>query len=153
MGPPEVPAGGFGVCASSASQPVAATLRATVVDDAGGRSPGIHRDGDRAFVWVWASYEDTLREDRVARLNEVQLKREPDGTYALCTRVEVIAPTAADGERRTYDVAARFESATPFPAAPMRVVVDWVAGCACDPIPRGNTTATFPAVTIEPESR
>jgi hypothetical protein len=155
VGSPDVEAGGFAECASSQAVTLAAPLRASAVADAGGLPPGIHREGERSFLWVWASYENTTRQDRVSRLNEVQLKREPSGEHALCTRVELATPTRTDGEPRSYAVAARFESDAPFPATPMRVVVNWIAGCACDPIPRGNTTATFDApdaATIVPET-
>lgn len=152
VGPPPVEAGGFADCASSSALPLAMPLSARSTTDAEGHGPGIHRLDNATLLWVWAAYEDTLREDRVSRVNEVQALREPDGSYALCTRVELAAPTEADGEARTYDVAVLIEAKDGLPDAPLKVVVNWVAGCRCDPIPRGNTTARFDAATLVPES-
>lgn len=141
--PPPESTGAWAECASSSAQAMAFPLRIDAITDAGGRGPGIHRLDARTFLWVWASYEDTLRQDRVSRVNEVTADREPDGTIVLCTRVELLAPLTVDGERRTYDVGARITAQQGLPEAPLRVVVNWVAGCPCDPLPRGNATAEF----------
>ena len=141
--PPE-DGGGFAECAPSDAQPLAVPFTAEPADDAMGKGPGVHRLDERTFLWVWADHEDTQRQDRITRLNEVQVLRANDGTIHVCTRVEVAAPQEVDGERRTYAVAARFVATEGMPSGPVRVVVNWVAGCLCDPLPRGNATAEFP---------
>lgn len=143
VGPPE-DGGGFAACASSQAREMALPgLRADAVNDSGGRGPGIHRLNDTTLLWVWASYNDTLRQDRVARLNPVEVHREPDGEVVVCTRVELVAELFVDGERRTYDVAALLTAPLGWPEARTHAVVNWVVGCTgCAPI-RGNTTAHF----------
>lgn len=136
--------GGFAPCASHAAVPMAVPFRAEAVDDAQGRDEGLHRLDERTFLWVWGSFEETLRQDRVTRVNEVTVDREPDGTMVTCTRVELVTPVEVDGERRSYDVAVRLTATEGMPPGPVRAVVNWVAGCggACEPV-RGNATADF----------
>ena len=145
--PPD--AGGWAPCAPPGALQVAVPFRHRTVEDAHGRGPGLHRLNETAFLWVWASYEGTLREDRVTRVNEVEAFREPlaDGSSRVhvCTRVDVAAPVEVDAEPRSYDVATLVEATRGLPAGDLRVVVNWVAGCPCDPLPRGNATAEFPA--------
>lgn len=152
VGPPPHEAGGFADCASQSAILVAAPLRATATDDAEGHPPGIHRLDNDTILWVWATYEHTQRQDRITRLNEVQLFREPNGSHALCTRVELAAPTTTDGQTRTYDVAAHLETDTAWPHTPMHVTVNWIAGCQCAPIPRGNTTAQLDPPNLVPKT-
>lgn len=140
--PPE-DGGGFAPCAPSDAQPLAVPFRADAVQETGGLGPGLHRLDARTFLWVWAVLNDSQRQDRITRLNEVQVFAEPDGMLDVCTRVEVAAPQEVDGERRSYAVAARFVATQGLPEGPVRVVVNWVAGCLCDPLPRGNATAVF----------
>lgn len=141
--PPE-DGGGFAPCATRDSQPLAVPFRAEATTDAGGREAGIHRLDGTTFLFVWAVREDSLREDRVTRVNPVDVYREPAGRIHVCTSVDIAAPQEVDGERRTYAVAALFTATTGMPEGPLRVLVNWVAGCLCDPLPRGNATADFP---------
>ena len=142
MEPPE--GGGFAECPGEAAPQVAVPFRADAAEGAQGLGAGLHRLDDRTFLWVWASHEDTLREERVSRLNEVTVHRAADGTHVVCTRVEVVSETFVDHEPRSYDVAARFTAPEGMPPGPVRFVVNWAVGCECSPLPMGNTTATFP---------
>lgn len=132
-------------CPSHDAVPLAIGFRSQALNDSGGRAPGIHRLDARTFLWVYEQLNDSLRQDRVTRVNQVDAAKAPDGTVWLCTRVDLATPVEVDGVRRSFDVAARFVATDPLPAGPVRVVVNWVAGCTpCDPLPRGNATADFP---------
>lgn len=135
--------GGFAECPPRASVPLAIPFRSEVTEDAGGRGAGIHRLDERAFLWVFASYEGTLREDRVSRVNEVNVSRAGDGRLHVCTRVELLTPIEVDRDPRSYDVAVRLFARDGLPDGAARVVVNWVAGCPCETSPTGNATALF----------
>lgn len=149
-GPPE-PAfvdapvgGGWAPCASTSAQQLAIGFTSEAVEDDAGLGEGLHRVDVRTFLWVYAVYEDTQRQDKVTRVNEVQTYREPTGDYVLCTRVDVATPLQVDGERRTYDVAVRFTATRDLPETRLRFVVNWIAGCGpCGPPPMGNETRAF----------
>jgi hypothetical protein len=143
--PPPEDGGGFGTCHSTAAQTLAVPFRADAVQSGGGRAPGIYRLSPSTFLYVWASYHDTQRQDKVTRVDPVEVYREPDSGAPLevCTRVEIAAPTQVDGQSRTYDVAVLYNATAGLPPGPVRVLVDWVAGCPCDVLPEGNATATF----------
>lgn len=130
-------------CPPTASRALAVAFRASSTNDTGGRAPGIHRLDERRFLYVWGSFEDTLREDRITRVNPVQLALDRDGVTNVCASVDVAAPTDVDGERRSYGVGVLLQADEPLPDAPVKVVVNWVAGCPCQPLPRGNATALF----------
>lgn len=140
--PPEH-AGGFARCPTPSAQEIALPLRATVVRDVGNLEQGLYQENATSLLWVWANHQDSQREDRVQRLNAVTLHRESDGTFSLCTRVELSAPVFVSGERTSYAVAARFEAPNGWPRGEYDVVVNWVAACPCTPLPSGNTTARF----------
>ena len=143
--PPPLPGGAWvDPCPPQDAQPLAVDFRASAVNDTKGLAPGVHRVDAATFLWVYASYRDTDRQDRVSRVNEVTLAREPGGTLVACTRVDLVAPVQVDGKLRTYDVGVRFVAPNGLPPGPVRFTVNWVAGCTpCDPLPRGNDTATF----------
>lgn len=141
---PPADGGGFADCAPQHAVQMAVPFSARSVDDALGRPAGVHRLEPSRFLWVWGSFEDSLREDRVTRVNEVQVFR-ADARLHVCTRVEVAAPTEVDDRPRTFDVAVLLEATSGLPEGDVRVVVNWVAGCPCEPLPRGNDTATFAA--------
>jgi hypothetical protein len=106
----------------------------------------LHRVDERTWLWVWATYQDTQRQDRVTRANEVQTFREPDGGLVMCTRVDLVAPLEVDGQARTYDVAVRFTAHARLPDGPTRFVVNWMAGCGACGAPRsGNDTLVSPS--------
>lgn len=130
-------------CPPAASQSMAAPTQVRVATDAQGRGPGLHRLERDAWLFVYASYKDTLREDRVTRVNEVHVARAADGALVVCTRVELATPIEVDNERRSYDVAVLIEALQPLPGGERRVGVNWVAGCPCDPLPQGSVVATF----------
>lgn len=140
---PPADAGPLLDCPPAASQSIALAVRSRAVDESGGREAGLHRLGPDAFLWVWGHYNETLREDRVTRVNEVHVARAADGTVVVCTRVDLAAPIEVDAEPRSYDVAVLFESTSPLPAGPKRVFVNWVAGCPCDPLPQGHALAEY----------
>lgn len=153
--PPPEDGGGHAPCASRSAQPLAMGFTSEEVDDAMGYGPGLHRVDARIFLWVWGSYNGTLREDEVSRVSEVLAYQEPDGRLVLCTRVDLLAPVEVDDEPRTYDVAVRYRAHAALPPAPLRFVVNWVAGCGpCGNHPEGNATAHYPApharATFEP---
>lgn len=132
------------MCPPAASRAIALAFRSEATDDARGLAAGLHRLDARTFLWVWASYEETLREDRVTRVNAVEVAMDAHGTTHVCTRVDLAAPLEVDDEPRTYDVAVLLAAQEPLPEGPVRVVVNWLAGCApCSPPPRGNATALF----------
>jgi hypothetical protein len=131
-------------CLPQDAQPIAVDFRAIPLNDSKGHPPGVHRLDGRTFLWVYASYQNTERQDRVSRVGTVHVARASSGEVVICTQVDVITPVQVDGKLRTFDVAARFEAPAGLPEGPVRFTVNWVAGCTpCDPIPRGNTTATF----------
>lgn len=142
---PPVDGGGFASCHSQAAAQVAVPFRASAVNDSGGRGPGIYRLDHDTFLWVWAHYNDTQRQDRITRLNSVDVYREPsaDAPLVVCTRVDVAAPTLVDGVRRSYSVAATFQAKSGLPNGSVQVIVNWVAGCPCPTPPMGKMTATF----------
>lgn len=132
-------------CVPRDAQPLALSFHAQAVNDTGGRGPGLYRLDELSFLWVYALYNDTQRQDRVSRVNAVDAARERDGTLDLCTRVDLVTPVQVDGARRTYAVAARFTATEGLPPGNVRFTVNWIAGCTpCDPLPRGNDTALFP---------
>lgn len=138
---PPLDGGGFAPCGSQSAQQLALGFTAEAAPDAQGREPGLHRLDPRTWLFVWARHEDSLREDRVTRVNEVQTFQEPDGRLVLCSRVEIAAPVEVDDEPRAYDVAVRFRAHADTPDAPLRFVVNWVAGCGpCGVTPKGNAT-------------
>lgn len=140
----DAPAGGaWAECPPAASRGIAVPFRASAIDDAPHMPPGIHRLDARSFLWVWAAYNGSLREDRITRVNAVDVARDAEGLVHVCTRVDVSTPTAVDAEPRTYVVAARLEAQETLPEGPVRVVVNWVAGCPCSPLPKGNASARF----------
>lgn len=142
---PPADGGGPAPCASTQAQQLAIGFSSEPASGAQGHAPGLHRLDERTWLWVWASYEDTQRQDRVGRVNEVQVFREPSGALVLCTRVDVLAPLEVDGQARTYDVAARFAARSPLPEGPVRFVVNWMAGCGPCGAPRsGNDTLLSP---------
>lgn len=141
---PPADGGGKAACPPKASVPEAVAFTAEGTRDAMGNPPGLHRLSASRFLFVWASYEDTLRQDRVTRANEVLVSRDANGTRHVCTHVEIAAPTEVDGVRRTYDVALHLNATRGFPEGPVRVTVNWVAGCPCAKLPSGNATADFP---------
>lgn len=140
---PPADGGGPAPCASRAAQRVAAPVEAKATRDAGGRPPGIHLLDERTLLYVWAVYEDTLRDDRVTRIGDVTLDREPDGLMVVCVSLDIAAPQEVDTTRESYAVAAEVRAPGGFTDGRMRVVVNWVAGCLCDPLPSGNATAQF----------
>lgn len=144
--PPPLPGGSWvDPCPPQDAIPVAMDFRAASVNDTEGLGPGLHRVDESTLLWVYATYNRTDRQDRVSRVNQVDVARAPDGTYVACTRVDLVTPVQVDGDLRSYAVAVRFQAPGGLPQAPMRFVVNWIAGCTpCDPLPRGNDTATFP---------
>ena len=143
---PPPPGGGFAPCHSRSAQQLALGFASETAQDDEGRGVGLHRVDERTFLWVWAVYQDTQRQDRVSRLNEVQVFQEPDGRLVVCTRVDLVAPLEVDGRVRSYDVAARFIARSRLPDAPLTVIVNWMAGCgACGGPRSGNATAAFPS--------
>lgn len=140
--PPE--GGGFAPCGSSAAVPMAVPFRADAVESDQGLGQGIHRLAPDTWLYVHRAENHTLREDRITRLNEVQVQREPDGRIVVCTRIELAAPTDVDDAPQNLVVAARYHAPDGFPPGEVRFVVNWIAGCPCDPLPTGNHTAIFP---------
>lgn len=128
-------------CPPGSSIALGHPLRAEVWDEA--RDEGIHRLDARTFHWVWRNYTDDLHEDKLTRVNPVELARDAQGTLHLCTRADIRAPIEVDAEPRTYAVGLKITAETDLPPGPLRVVVNWVAGCPCDPLPRGNVTRLF----------
>ncbi len=149
VGLPDVEAGGFAPCASSAAELLAVPLRIDSLHETTGLTPGIHRTDNRTLTWIWASYTDTQRQDAVSRVNEVQVFREPtDGSIHICTRVELQTPTRTDGTSGSYDVGARIQATRgALPPGDLHVVINWIAGCNCPEMPRGNTTKVVPEAT------
>lgn len=136
------PAGGaWAECPPGESLPIALPLRSEASSEP--RPEGVHRVDDRTFHWVWRNYSDDLHEDRLTRVNPVELARDATGVLHLCTRADLEAPTEVDDEPRTYAVGLTITSGSPFPAGPLRVTVNWLAACPCDPLPRGNVTRSF----------
>lgn len=145
---PPADGGGPAACASSGAELLAVPFEARSTGDAQGLAVGIHRIDPDSFLYVWAVYEDTLREDRITRLNPVEVHREPfrpgdRPLLQICTDVDVAAPRDVDVERRSFAVAAVFDATSGLPEGSIRFVVNWVAGCPCDPLPSGNATALF----------
>lgn len=134
---------GWEVCPPTSSRAIAVSFRVNETASDLGRGPGLHRVSPTQFLWVYASYADTLREDRITRVNNVEVARDTEGIVHVCTRVDVAMPVEVDAEPRSYVVAALITAREPLPEGPLRVVVNWIGGCACDPLPRGNTTAQF----------
>lgn len=132
------------VCPPPSSRGIAIPFRAEATPDARGRAVGIHRLDARSFLWVFASYEDTLREDRVTRVNPVEVARDGANLVHVCTRVDIATPVEVDVEPRSYDVAVLLAAQGDLPEGPLRVAISWTAGCGtgCPP-PRGNATARF----------
>lgn len=130
-------------CPPSAARPIAVPFRTEVANDDLGRGAGLHRIDARTFLWVYANYTDTLREDRITRVNPVHVARDTQDVVHVCTRVDVAAPTEVDAQPRSYIVAARLTAQEALPEGTLRVVVNWVAGCPCATLPRGNATAIF----------
>ena len=144
--PPRVepPVGtGEAECPPQNARAIAIPFRANESASDDGRGAGLHRLSRNEFLWVYANYTDTLREDRVTRVNAVQVARDAEGMVHVCTRVDLAAPVDVDAERESYVVAVRLTAGAPLPEGPLRVVVNWVAGCPCEPLPRGNMTAQF----------
>ena len=142
VGPPEE-GGGAAPCAPQSAQQAGIDVQGVEIRDAGHRAPGIYRVDATRWIWVWESYHDTERQDKVARVNEVQVFHQ-GGESWLCTRVELVAPTFVDGARSTYDVAVQYDLQSPLPPGPIHWTVNWIAGCSrCDPPPSGNATADF----------
>jgi hypothetical protein len=141
---PPADGGGFATCPPRSSVPEAVAFRAEAVADAGGRAPGWHRLDATSFLFVWASYDATLRQDRVARIGEVQVARDGADVHHVCVRIDVAAPQTVDGRARTYDVAVGLNATAGLPPGPLRLVANWAAGCACEPIPMGNATLDVP---------
>ena len=135
--------GGWAECPPAASRAIAVAFRAEATNATQGRPAGIHRLDARSFLYVWGDFQDTLREDRISRVNPVEVARDAIGVVHVSTRIDVAAPTDVDAERRSYAVGARLVAEEALPEGPLRVVVNWVAGCPCDPLPRGNATASF----------
>lgn len=145
VGPPP-DGGGPAPCASQQAQQLALGFTGESTGDAQGRGAGLHRLDAQTWLWVWARYEDTQRQDRVSRINEVRTFREPDGRLVLCVQVDLVAPLEVDGRARSYDVAVRFRAHQDPPDAPTRFVLNWVAGCGRCGAPRsGNATLDSPA--------
>jgi hypothetical protein len=144
--PPPLPGGTWlEPCPPQNAIPVAIDFRAEATNDSQGRGPGVHRLDDSTILWVYAQYNATDRQDRVSRLNQVDVARVPDGRFVACTRVDLVTPVQVDGANRSYAVAVRFTAPHGLPQAPLRFTVNWIAGCTpCDPLPRGNDTADFP---------
>lgn len=138
---PPAAGGAWAECPPGESLPIAQPLRAEVWGEP--REEGIHRLDARTFHWVWRNYTNDLHEDRLTRVNPVELARDGQGVLHLCTRADVSAPTEVDDEPRTYAVGLRISSDVAFPEGPIRVTVNWVAACPCDPLPRGNVTRPF----------
>lgn len=141
---PPADGGGFAACAPDDARPLAVPFRSEAVPDAGGRGKGVHRVNETTFLWVWGVFTDSLHEDRITRLGQVDVERGSDGSTHVCTEVNVAAHQEVDDEPRSFVVAARFTATSGIPEGPVRLVVNWVAGCLCDPLPRGNDSASFP---------
>jgi hypothetical protein len=132
-------------CPPQDALPTAVDFHAESTNDSQGHGPGLHKLDERTLLWVYAQYNGTGRQDRVSRVNQVDVARAPNGTFVACTRVDLVTPVQVDGQLRNYAVAVRFSAPHGLPQAPLRFVVNWVAGCTpCDPLPRGNDTADFP---------
>lgn len=138
---PLAPGGEHAPCSPSHALQLAVNAVFTSIGEETGLPPGIHRVAREEVVWIWASYEESLREDRLSRANEVRVFRDEGGQLYACTRAEILTPTDVDAEPRAYDVGARF-TFEGMPEGPLRVVVNWVASCAtCPGLARGNATA------------
>lgn len=136
--------GGWRDCPPAASRTLAVPFRARATEDAGDLPAGLHRLDADTFLWVYASYAETLREDRVTRVNDVTVARDGAGVVHACTRVDLATPLEVDATPRSYDVAVLLSATQGMPTGPVRWTVNWAAGCPCSPPPRGNTTADFP---------
>lgn len=134
---------GWAECPPTASRAIAVPFRVNETADARGYASGLFRVSAREFLFVWANQSATLHEDRISRVNPVEVARDGNGTLHVCTRVDVVTPLEVDGEREPLVVAALLTAGADLPPGPYRVVVNWVAGCPCDPLPRGNMTAFF----------
>ena len=138
-------------CHGEQARSLAVNFRAEPLRDAGGLAPGIHADNvsdeapHGAWTWVWAHYEDTARDDRVTRVNEVSVARETDDTLGLCTRVDLATPLEVDADNASYDVAVRLTALDPLPPHErLQVIVNWIAGCNPCPEPaRGHDARLF----------
>lgn len=135
--------GGHALCPPHEARAIALPFRVNQTRSDDGLGEGLHRLSEREFLWVFAAYESTLRQDRITRVNPVHVARDGHGVVHVCTRVDIASPLEVDAERESYVVAARLTAGAPLPEGPLRVVVNWVAGCRCDPLPMGNTTALF----------
>lgn len=144
--PPPADGGGFATCHSSQALLLAVPFQAEATNDSRGLGAGIWRLDSSTFLYVWADYHDTLRQDRISRANEVDVYREPaaGSPLEICTQVDVAAPTLVDGARRSYAVAELLDATQGLPnATGVRVTVNWLAGCGCSPPPSGNATRLF----------
>lgn len=130
-------------CPPTNARAIAVDFRVTSTNDTQGHDAGIHRLDARTFLWVWANYSETLREDRITRVNNVEVARDAAGVLHVCTRVDVATPIEVDLAPESYGVAARIAAQEDLPGGPVRVTVNWVAGCPCDPLPRGNHSVLF----------
>jgi hypothetical protein len=140
----EAPVGtSWAQCPPTVARPIAVGYRVDVAEDAAGRGEGIHEEAAGRYLYVFGDYVDTLREDRVTRVNSVELGRDHLGVLHVCTRVDIAAPVEVDMQTRTYAVAIRLSALEPMPEGPYEVTVNWIAGCPCSPLPRGNVTARF----------
>ena len=141
--PPPPTDGEHATCPPPASRGLAIAFRAEETPSASGRAQGIHRLDDRTFLFVWAAYRDSLREDDVTRIRPVDVARDALGVLHVCSAVDVATPVEVDAEPRSYDVAVRFVALDPLPEGDVRMTVNWVAGCSCGIVPRGNMSALF----------
>lgn len=133
----------WATCPPTASRAIAIPFQVAAENKTEGRPAGIHRTGDKDFLWVWAQYVDTLHEDRVSRVNAVEIARDSVGVLHICTRVDLVTPTEVDDEPRSYGLGVRLTAKEALPEGPTRVTVNWIAGCPCSPLPRGNVSTTF----------
>lgn len=139
--PPE--GGGWAECPPTVSRALAIPFRGAATNATGDRPVGIHRLDAQRFLYVWGNFTDTLREDRITRVNPIQLAVDGANVTHVCARVDVSSPSEVDTERRSYGVGVLLQADAPLPNGTIRVVVNWVAGCACDPLPKGNASAVF----------
>lgn len=134
---------GWAVCPPTSARAIAVPFRVNETASDFGRGVGVHRLSASTFLWVYAVYEDTLREDRITRANNVDVARDANGTVHVCTRIDLAMPIDVDNEARSYVVGALISARDALPEGRLQVTVNWIGGCACDPLPRGNTTALF----------
>jgi len=92
---------------------------------------------------VWRDVHKGDPTESLGRVSDFALFVLSRGGYLVCGDVAIESPSPLPRAPENLTLRVRVEPVDAIPRGNYTVLVDWEVGCACVPVPRGNTSAPF----------